>query len=241
MSRMCEHKGCRAILSPRNKGDLCAWHKSSSRQELTCKAYSCDEFITKNNKSGYCRKCKMQVWRDQNTHRVCSDCSSTLHHCNRSGVCGVCRSLRRQRLMRTCACGQKIDHRNKTGICFACMYPGASRSSERKHVIAPRAPYTVKELARTAAFLTCSTMEELAGISKIKRITRIRFAVWNLAEPHYSYNQIGMVFGNRDHTTIIHGCQRAADFLETDRNFRILVDMIKRETLARREMERKAA
>lgn len=241
MTRMCEHKGCRAILSPRNKGDLCAFHKSASRQEMTCSHDGCDEFITNNNKSGLCRRHKWETWRANNPSRVCKECSDTLHHNNQSGTCGVCRSLRRKSLMKTCQCGQKLDNRNKTGQCFWCMYPGASKGGPRKHITKPHAPYTVRELTRAAIFLTCSSMDELAGPTKVKRITRIRFAIWHLAEPHYSYNQIGSVFGNRDHTTIINGCNRAADFLETDNNFRILVDMIKRETLARREIERKAA
>lgn len=231
----CQHNGCNTRLAHNNRRGLCKAHANQ------CTADGCEEWISRNNKTGLCADHSAMARRELKPHRYCDQCGDTLHHNNKRGKCGRCRSLNRQKTVARCQCGKMLDYRNKTGKCFDCIYPNVTHNPRRKHTFKPSPDYTVRELTKTAAWLTMTPVEVLMGSLKQKYITRIRFAIWHLAEPHYSYPHIGRMFGDRDHSTIIHGCQRAADLLETDKNFATLVASIKRETLARREMERKAA
>ena len=230
----CQRKGCHAQLAYNNRSGLCKAHANQ------CAADGCEEWIGRENKSGLCREHKAQAWRAQNADRLCTQCSDTLHHNNKSGICGRCRSINRQRDMKRCECGQSIEPRNKSGKCFKCLHPGVTFIT-RKRKLKPDPPYTVTQLAKVASALTFTPISELNGDKKPKRIARIRFAVWHLAEPHFSYPHIGRVFGDRDHSTIMHGCHRAAELLETDKGFQLLVNEIKSQTLARLTKERKAA
>lgn len=234
MSRTCQHKGCTATLSHTNKRGLCKSHIH------TCAADGCEEWIGKENKSGLCREHKAHAWREQNTDRLCAQCGDTLHRNNKLGVCGRCKSINRQRAMKRCKCGQSLEPRNKSGRCFKCLHPGVTVIT-RKRKSKPDPPYTVTELTQSAASLTFTSIADIYSDKKPKRIARIRFAIWHLAEPHFSYPHIGRMSGDRDHSTIMHGCHRAADLLETDKGFQILVNEIRSQTLARLANERKAA
>ena len=232
----CQSKGCRARLAHNNRSGLCKAHSS------TCHADGCEEWISRKNKTGLCIVHSAQARRQLKPHRYCDQCSDTLHHNNKRGKCGRCRSINRQKAATRCECGQKLAPRNATGQCFKCLHPGVNHNPNRKHVFKRSPIYTVRELATAAAWMTMTPVEALTGIGRQKYITRIRFAVWHLARPHFSYPHIGRVFGDRDHSTIIHGCERAAALIETDKNFATLVASIERETLARKAIiERKAA
>ena len=234
MIRICESNGCTAPLAFNNKVGLCKVHIH------TCHADGCEEWIGKENKSGLCREHKAKVWRSENTDRVCKQCSNTLHRNNKLGVCGRCKSINRQRAMKRCECGQSLEPRNKSGRCFKCLHPGVALVT-RKRKLKPNPPYTVTELAKVASALTFTPISDLNGDKKPRRIARIRFAVWHLAEPHYSYPHIGRVFGDRDHSTIMHGCHRAAALLETDKGFQLLVSEIKAQAIARAAREMRLA
>lgn len=230
----CQRKGCRARLAHNNKRGFCSHHINQ------CHADDCEEWIRPDSKSGLCFVHRTVVKGGERIARFCVQCSCKMDRKNKSSLCGRCRAMNRQKAKKYCECGQSLEPRNKSGKCFKCLHPTAAFVT-RKRKLKPDPPYTVTELAKTASALTLTPISELNGDKKPKRIARIRFACWYLAEPHFSYPHIGRVFGDRDHSTIMHGCQRAADLLESDKGFHILVNEIKSQTLARLANERKAA
>lgn len=55
---------------------------------------------------------------------------------------------------------------------------------------------------------------EILGESRIREFVRARqYAMWKCREQGYSFPEIGRVF-NRDHTTIIHGCNVINEIME---------------------------
>lgn len=56
------------------------------------------------------------------------------------------------------------------------------------------------------------SLDDLRGPSKARHIAHARFRIWPiLQQKGYSLPQIGRYFGNRHHTTILHGIRRAAE------------------------------
>ena len=204
-----------------------------------CAYNGCKDNVGRSNKSGLCRWHKVIISREKNPPRKCSSCNDWLHHGNRTGVCGVCKakeSLRKAKTCRVCSC--KLDRRNKTGLCFVHLHPAAK---DVYNMGKPDAPYSVAEVKEAAAWMTRTSIEDLDKPKGQRWISNIRFACWVLLYPHYSYAHIGRVFGGRDHSTIMHGVDRAELMIPDDKNFASLVNAIKRETLARQQIQRLAA
>ncbi len=44
----------------------------------------------------------------------------------------------------------------------------------------------------------------------------------------YSLSYIGNQIGKKDHATVLYACKAVTDLIETDRNFKILVEEIQR-------------
>lgn len=65
----------------------------------------------------------------------------------------------------------------------------------------------------------------LDGPSRSPTVTRARFAAWLLIRFYWhghsraSTSELGRLFGDRDHSTVVHGLRRAAELLFTDEDF----------------------
>lgn len=203
-----------------------------------CAYPGCRKTLHRRNKGGLCQYHKIAAARELNPIPLCAQCHGDIHRDNKTGICGACRSINGIRMKGKCSdCGRVLKAGNVTGKCILHVHPNSGTAHKAK----PLPPYTVEQITETAARMTRTPIETLHGQRKRRWITRIRFAIWLLAEPHFSYGHIGRVFGCRDHSTIIHGCTVAADLVERDKLFAALVAGIKRETLARQSVERLAA
>jgi len=204
-----------------------------------CAYKGCKDNVGPKNKSGLCRWHKVIVAREKKPLRQCSECKDFLRHGNISGICGVCRSKESRRRTKTCrVCSKKLDHRTISGLCFVHLHP---KAKDVYNMGKPDAPYSVAEVKEAAAWMTRISIADLDRPKGPRWLSNIRFACWAILYSHYSYGHIGRVFGGRDHSTIMHGVDRAETMIETDKNFASLVNAIKRETFARQKIERLAA
>ena len=66
------------------------------------------------------------------------------------------------------------------------------------------------------------TVEDLTGPSRSRRVSRPRQLAMYLSreETDASLPRIGRALGNRDHTTVMYGCERIGDLIETDASLR---------------------
>lgn len=88
-------------------------------------------------------------------------------------------------------------------------------------IIAP-----INTLIREAAKYCCVTVEDLKGPKKSAGLTMIRHAIYMVArDKGASAHAIGRRF-NRDHTTIIHGLQKAEYLYGKDPVFTALVNYL---------------
>lgn len=203
-----------------------------------CAAPGCDKALHRNNTGGLCQYHTIAARREVNPIRLCAQCKGDINRQNKSGICGACKSVNGIRRKGKCSdCGRLLRAGNATGKCVLHIHPNSGKAAKEK----PLPPYTVEQLTEAAAWMTHTPVEALHSQSKLRWIVRIRFAIWHLAEPHFSYGHIGRVSGCRDHSTIVHGCTVAADLIERDKLFTSLVAGIKRETIARLSIERLAA
>jgi chromosomal replication initiator protein len=80
---------------------------------------------------------------------------------------------------------------------------------------------------RVAAYYNI-TIDELCGQRRSKGIVQPRqvamYVSRNLTSS--SFPEIGDAFGKRDHSTVIHACNKVEQDMETDANFRRVVDHI---------------
>jgi chromosomal replication initiator protein len=93
-----------------------------------------------------------------------------------------------------------------------------------------RAPdLTVSSIATAVADFYGITMDDILGKSRNRKVARPRQLAMYLArkETDASLPQIGKVLGDRDHTTILYGCTKVGDLIETDPSLRREVMEIK--------------
>lgn len=87
---------------------------------------------------------------------------------------------------------------------------------------------TVRDIVRAASFVSGFTANEITGQRRFAPLVRIRQAVCLVArEQGYSYPQIARTM-DRDHTTIMHGCDRAEAFAERDPAYVAKISAIRR-------------
>lgn len=86
----------------------------------------------------------------------------------------------------------------------------------------------ISTLVKRASDLTGVRTTELTGMGRDRRLCRYRFAVMKAARARgYSTPRIGKALGNRDHTTIMHGLDRAEQLAATDAKFvRLVCDIL---------------
>ena len=104
-------------------------------------------------------------------------------------------------------------------------------------IIRPAPPYALTGLINAAAMVTRSSATDIKSHQRNRYLVRIRWAIWYLAQGHYSYAGIARAFG-RDHATVIYGCQQSHKLIETDGLFRDMVAIIRSEALRTKERQR---
>lgn len=81
----------------------------------------------------------------------------------------------------------------------------------------------VADIITLAAEMAAIDRKVLTGRSRYRRVVRVRQACMLLArENNHSYPTIGRMFG-RDHSTVIHGCEVAADTIARDPDYAAFV------------------
>ena len=80
---------------------------------------------------------------------------------------------------------------------------------------------------RVAAYYNI-TLEELCGQKRSKGIVQPRQVAMYLSRSLTtgSFPEIGDAFGKRDHSTVIHACNKIEQEMESDANFRRVVNHI---------------
>lgn len=99
-------------------------------------------------------------------------------------------------------------------------------------------PFLIRDVARAASSITKIPLDTLLHGRRGKYHCRVRAAVYHICMRHYSYPQIGRVFGGRDHSTIIYGCDVAAGLLHSSETYRQLVESIERQARSSGEQVR---
>lgn len=89
-----------------------------------------------------------------------------------------------------------------------------------------RSDVTVADVVAWVALQTGISVNEITGQRRLFAVARARFAVYWLSVHalQLSLPQIGRRLSNRDHTTVLSGCRRAAELRETDPAFRMMTD-----------------
>ena len=90
-----------------------------------------------------------------------------------------------------------------------------------------RAPRRYKSILERAAKVTGYSQAEIVGAGRTRALSHVRFAIMLvLRRRGLSFPVIGRLLGNRDHTTVMHGCERAQRLIETDADFGALLDLV---------------
>jgi len=87
---------------------------------------------------------------------------------------------------------------------------------------APRRVHTVDTVLEVTAAFHNLTVDDLTGPRRTKKIAVARQQAMYLAREatEASLPQIGAIMGGRDHTTVMHGCAKIAELLESDEEIR---------------------
>lgn len=90
-----------------------------------------------------------------------------------------------------------------------------------------RTPLRVAHIVHHAAKLTGYSYSAIIGSSRQAPIVRIRWAIMlAMRKRGLSTPQIGRMLGKRDHSTVMHGLERAEALLTSDDDFAALVSMV---------------
>lgn len=92
-----------------------------------------------------------------------------------------------------------------------------------------RAEVTPERVLQAVSAFYRISMEELAGPSRQQRLARPRQVACYLIrqETDASLSQIGQVLGGRDHSTVLHACERIAALMDTDQGLRREVQAVR--------------
>jgi len=201
-----------------------------------CSVDHCGDTLSRKNKSGLCQFHKIAAHRDSIAHLIkdCETCGDEMDRTVKGTICGACRSKNRQEKRKKCTvCATLLMPENKSGLCGAHYRP-----SLKTRVVVSK-PFTLDDVIAAASRMTCTPIDQIKSIERPAWLTRIRQAIAFIAEQHYSYQKIGDAFGGRDHSTIVHACERAECLIARDKLFAQLVKEIEREALAIADRERR--
>lgn len=104
-------------------------------------------------------------------------------------------------------------------------------------IIRPASPYSMTGLITAASMVMRYSTNDIKAHRRHRPMFRVRWAIWYLAQDHFSFSKIGKVF-DRDHTTVIYGCTQALQLMESDSAFRDMVAAIRNEALRAKERQR---
>jgi chromosomal replication initiator protein len=99
---------------------------------------------------------------------------------------------------------------------------------------------TILQVMETTAQFYSLAVEDLTGRRRTKEIALARHVAMYLAREltESSLPQLGKAFGGRDHTTVLHGCERIAETLERDEELRYDLLRLKEHLLTDRPASR---
>ncbi len=114
------------------------------------------------------------------------------------------------------AAGETID------LEAVCNYLECSRVGRRLEL---------PEIASATARHFSLRAKDLRSASRRRAVVRARGVAMYLAREltGTSLHQIGVFFGGRDHTTVLHGCRRTAELLETEPSIRQAVQQVRQQ------------
>lgn len=93
----------------------------------------------------------------------------------------------------------------------------------------------VRDIVNFAALLSGLRAQDIRGPSRLATFVRVRWAVYLVArENGHAYTHIGRCIGNRDHTTIINGVEKAPRYAAADPLFAQFVSELRALVLTRR-------
>lgn len=205
-------------------------------EKRKCSVDTCRDTITNRNISGMCQFHKIEAQQAKNAHliRHCETCGDELERTIKGKVCGACRSKASKAKRGKCTvCNTLLLEKNKSGLCVNHYRPYKKPRKDK-----PR-PFTMDDVIAAASRVTYTPIDQIKSTERPAWLTRIRQAIASIAEHHYSYQRIGDAMGGRDHSTIIHSCERAEALIAKDRLFAQLVKTIESETLAIADRERR--
>jgi chromosomal replication initiator protein len=93
-----------------------------------------------------------------------------------------------------------------------------------------RSPVSIEQIQRTVAEYLDIPFDLLRAKTRKQEVVHARQVSMFLAKEltNSSLKTIGLHFGGRDHSTVIHACQTVDDQLKSDANFRQLLDQLRR-------------
>lgn len=98
-----------------------------------------------------------------------------------------------------------------------CVWCTRSRRDQRNQILERRRADRAFPILRAVAIETGFALSELKGSSRKKDVTAARFrAFWRLRQAGWSTNEIGLVLGGRDHSTVIAGLRRFESIMAAD-------------------------
>lgn len=93
-----------------------------------------------------------------------------------------------------------------------------------------KAPVSIEQIQRTVSEYLDVPFDLLRAKTRKQEVVHARQVSMFLAKEltNSSLKTIGLHFGGRDHSTVIHACQTVDDRLRTDANFRLQLDQLRR-------------
>lgn len=86
----------------------------------------------------------------------------------------------------------------------------------------------VHQVVQCAANITLIPVEMFYSHSRLRHISLARFAIFAVSnELGHGMKEIGRRMNNRDHTSVMHGIRRAAEFEQTKPSFRMLIEALR--------------
>ncbi len=109
--------------------------------------------------------------------------------------------------------------------------PFSTQEAEKilAHTIQPRKVMTFKDILKSVLDFYDLEEKDLCGKCRVKNIVKPRQVIMYLLrdEMNMSYPSIGARFGNRDHTTVIHACEKIGKELISNTVFAQEINLIK--------------
>lgn len=110
--------------------------------------------------------------------------------------------------------------------CFQVPYNGTTTYSLTKRV----GKYTAKSIALKVSYELGINMSDMKSKSRKRPIVIARQIAMYFIRKYTktTLKQIGKMFGNRDHSTVIYSCDTVEDLMQTNKKFNSLISRINR-------------